>query len=396
MIKKVAILGSTGSIGKLLLNIIKKNKKKFKIVLLTANNNYKDLYKQTQEFNVKNVIVSNKDSFEKFKKLNKEKKVNIYNNFKNLEKITKSKIDYTMSAIVGIDGLGPTINIIKHTKTIAIANKESIICGWSLIKKNLKKYKTNFIPVDSEHFSIWFGLINKNRYDIEKIFLTASGGPFLKKSINYLQNISIKKALNHPNWSMGDKISIDSATMMNKVFEVVEAKNIFDIPYKKIKILIHPKSYIHTLIKFNSGMIKIIAHETSMKVPIFNTLFHNEAKLLNSKNIDITSLNNLNFEYPNLKQYPMLKVLKLLPIKNSLFETVMVSANDTFVNLFLDKKIAFVDIHKELFKILNKNEFLKLRKKQPNKIDDIIKINNYVRSKILKKVYKIKNAKKGD
>ncbi len=396
MKKKVAILGSTGSIGKLLLNIIRKNKKNFKIILLTANNNYKDLYKQTQEFNVKNVILRNKDSFEKFKKLNKGKKINIYNNFKNLEKITSSKIDYTMSAIVGIDGLGPTINIIKHTKTIAIANKESIICGWSLIKKNLKKYKTNFIPVDSEHFSIWFGLINKNRYDIEKIFLTASGGPFLKKSINYLQNISIKKALNHPNWSMGDKISIDSATMMNKVFEVVEAKNIFDIPYKKIKILIHPKSYIHTLIKFNSGMIKIIAHETSMKVPIFNTLFHNEAKLLNSKNIDITSLNNLNFEYPNLKQYPMLKVLKLLPIKNSLFETVMVSANDTFVNLFLDKKIAFVDIHKELFKILNKNEFLKLRKKQPNKIDDIIKINNYVRSKILKKVYKIKNAKKGD
>ena len=394
MKKKVAILGSTGSIGKLLLNIIRKNKKNFKIILLTANNNYKDLYKQTQEFNVKNVILRNKDSFEKFKKLNKGKKINIYNNFKNLEKITSSKIDYTMSAIVGIDGLGPTINIIKHTKTIAIANKESIICGWSLIKKNLKKYKTNFIPVDSEHFSIWFGLINKNRYDIEKIFLTASGGPFLKKSINYLQNISIKKALNHPNWSMGDKISIDSATMMNKVFEVVEAKNIFDIPYKKIKILIHPKSYIHTLIKFNSGMIKIIAHETSMKVPIFNTLFHNEAKLLNSKNIDITSLNNLNFEYPNLKQYPMLKVLKLLPIKNSLFETVMVSANDTFVNLFLDKKIAFVDIHKELFKILNNNEFLKLRKKRPNKIDDIIKINNYVRSKIIKNVYKIKNAKK--
>ena len=392
MKKKVAILGSTGSIGKLLLNIIKKNKKNFKIVLLTANNNYKDLYKQTQEFNVKNVILSNKDSFEKFKKLNKEKKISIYNNFKNLEKITRSKIDYTMSAIVGIDGLGPTINIIKHTKTIAIANKESIICGWSLIKKNLKKYKTNFIPVDSEHFSIWFGLVDQNRNDIEKLFLTASGGPFFKKSINHLQNISVKKALNHPNWSMGDKISIDSATMINKVFEVVEAKNIFDIPYKKIKILIHPKSYIHTLIKFNSGMIKIIAHETSMKVPIFNTLFYNEAKIFNSKKIDIKSLNNLKFEYPNLKQYPMLKILKLLPI----FETVMVSANDTFVNLFLDKKIAFVDIHKELFKILNNNEFLKLRKKRPNKIDDIIKINNYVRSKILKNVYKIKNAKKGN
>lgn len=388
MKKKVAILGSTGSIGKLLLNIIKKNKKNFEIVLLTANNNYKNLLKQTQEFNVKNVIITDKYSFEKFKKLNKKKNINVHNNFKNLEEIIKTKIDYTMCAIVGIDGLEPTIKIVKHTKIIAIANKESIICGWSLIKQNLKKYKTNFIPVDSEHFSLWFGLIDKNRNSIEKLFLTASGGPFLKKSINYLQNITVKKALNHPNWSMGDKISIDSATMINKVFEVVEAKNIFDISYKKIKILIHPKSYIHALIKFNNGMIKIIAHETSMRVPIFNTLFHNESKILKSKKIDITTLNNLNFEFPNLKQYPMLKILKLLPPKNSLFETVMVSANDTFVNLFLDKKIAFIDIQKELFKILNNNEFLKLRKIQPNKIGDIIRINKYVRSKILKKYIK--------
>ena len=388
MKKKVAILGSTGSIGKLLLNIIKKNKKNFEIVLLTANNNYKDLSKQTQEFNVKNVIISDKDSFEKFKKLNKTRKINVYNNFNNLQKVTKTKIDYTMSAIVGLDGLEPTINIIKHTKTIAIANKESIICGWSLIKENLKKYKTDFIPVDSEHFSLWFGLIEKNRNAIEKLFLTASGGPFLKKSINHLHNITVKKALNHPNWSMGDKISIDSATMINKVFEVVEAKNIFDIPYKKIEILIHPRSYIHALIKFNNGMIKIIAHETSMKVPIFNTLFHNESKILKSKKIDITTLNNLNFEFPNLKQYPMLKILKLLPIKNSLFETAMVSANDTFVSLFLDKKISFIDIQKKLFKILNNNEFLKLKKTQPNKIGDIIRINKYVRSKILKKFVK--------
>ena len=299
-----------------------------------------------------------------------------------------------MSAIVGIDGLEPTINITKHTKIIAIANKESIICGWNLIKKNLKKYKTNFIPVDSEHFSLWFGLMDKNMYTIEKVFLTASGGPFFKKPINYSQNISVKKALNHPSWEMGDKISIDSATMINKVFEVVEAKNIFNIPYKNIEILIHPKSYVHALIKFNSGLIKIIAHETSMKIPIFNSLFHNEPKILNSKKINIETLNNLNFQYPNLNQYPMLNILKLLPLKNSLYETVMVSANDTLVNLFLDQKIAFIDIQRELLKILKNNEFLKLRKIQPNRIGDIIKLNNYVRSKILKKVYKIKNVKK--
>ena len=394
MKKRVAILGSTGSIGKLLINIIKQNKQNFEIVLLTANHNYKDLLKQTQEFNVQNVILNNKNSFDKFNKLNKNKNIRVHYSFKNLEKIIKKKIDYTMSAIVGIDGLEPTINITKHTKIIAIANKESIICGWNLIKKNLKKYKTNFIPVDSEHFSLWFGLMDKNMYTIEKVFLTASGGPFFKKPINYSQNISVKKALNHPSWEMGDKISIDSATMINKVFEVVEAKNIFNIPYKNIEILIHPKSYVHALIKFNSGLIKIIAHETSMKIPIFNSLFHNEPKILNSKKINIETLNNLNFQYPNLNQYPMLNILKLLPLKNSLYETVMVSANDTLVNLFLDQKIAFIDIQRELLKILKNNEFLKLRKIQPNRIGDIIKLNNYVRSKILKKVYKIKNVKK--
>ncbi len=394
MKKRVAILGSTGSIGKLLINIIKQNKQNFEIVLLTANRNYKDLLKQTQEFNVQNVILNNQNSFDKFNKLNKNKNISVHYSFKNLEKIIKKKIDYTMSAIVGIDGLEPTINITKHTKIIAIANKESIICGWNLIKKNLKKYKTNFIPVDSEHFSLWFGLMDKNMYTIEKVFLTASGGPFFKKPINYSQNISVKKALNHPSWKMGDKISIDSATMINKVFEVVEAKNIFNIPYKNIEILIHPKSYVHALIKFNSGLIKIIAHETSMKIPIFNSLFHNEPKILNSKKINIETLNNLNFQYPNLNQYPMLNILKLLPLKNSLYETVMVSANDTLVNLFLDQKIAFIDIQRELLKILKNNEFLKLRKIQPNRIGDIIKLNNYVRSKILKKVYKIKNVKK--
>ena len=181
MKKKIAILGSTGSIGKSLLKIVDNNSD-FEVVLLSANKNYKELIKQTKRFKVKNIIISNNLSLKKFKKINKNKNIKIFQNYENLNEIFKSKIDYTMSAITGIDGLNPTIKIIKHTKKIAIANKESIICGWNLIKRNLKKYKTKFIPVDSEHFSIWYALQNLKNRNIDKIFLTASGGPLLNYS----------------------------------------------------------------------------------------------------------------------------------------------------------------------------------------------------------------------
>ena len=379
MKKKVAILGSTGSIGKLLLNIIKKNKKNFEIVLLTANNNYKNLLKQTQEFNVKNVIITDKYSFEKFKKLNKKKNINVHNNFKNLEEIIKTKIDYTMCAIVGIDGLEPTIKIAKHTKIIAIANKESIICGWSLIKQNLKKYKTNFIPVDSEHFSLWFGLIDKNRNSIEKLFLTASGGPFLKKSI---RKISLSDALKHPNWKMGKKISIDSATMMNKVFEIIEAKNIFNISYDKLNILTHPASYVHAILKFRDGLTNIILHDTTMKIPIYNTLYSNNVKFLKSNKLDLNILNNLDFQKVNLKQFPLVKIINYLPNRISLFETVIVSANDKLVDYYLNGQIKFNEIQKKLLNFINNKEFRKFKRIKSKKIQNIINLNKYVRLKI--------------
>ena len=178
MRKKIVILGSTSSIGKSLLNIIKKDQKKFKIELLTANTNYKDLISQAQKFKVKNIVITNQESFKKTKNFCKSGRINIFQNFENLKKILPKKVDYVMSAISGIGGLLPTHKIINHTKLIAIANKEAIICGWPLIKKELKKHKTEFIPVDSEHFSIFSLLNDKNKEYIEKIYITASGGPF--------------------------------------------------------------------------------------------------------------------------------------------------------------------------------------------------------------------------
>ena len=192
-----------------------------------------------------------------------------------------------LSSISGIQGLEPTTKIIKFTKKIAIANKESIICGWNLIQTELKKHKTEFIPVDSEHFSIWYGLKNFKTVNLEKVFLTASGGPFYKTTLNNFEKIKVSDALNHPNWKMGKKISIDSATMINKVYEVIEAKKVFNIGYQKIKILIHPKSYIHAILKFNNGLTNIIVHDTTMKVPIFNTLFLNSNLQLKTNRINI-------------------------------------------------------------------------------------------------------------
>ena len=381
MKKKIAILGSTGSIGKCLIDIIKKDKKNFEIILLSADENYKDLLKQAKFFKVKNLIITNENSYYEIKKDKFSKNINIYNDFDNFKKIFKKKIDYTMSSISGIQGLKPTIEIIKYTKKIAIANKEAIICGWDLIEKKLNKHKTEFVPVDSEHFSIWYALQDVNKNLIEKIYLTASGGPFLDKTFKKLKKVNIKQVTNHPNWKMGKKISTDSATMINKVFEVIEAKKIFNISYNKLSIIIHPKSYVHAIVKFNNGLTKIIVHDTSMKIPIFNSLYSSK-KIINSKKLDLKKLNNLDFRYANLKKFPIIRILKMLPNSTSFFETILVSMNDKLVDLFLNNKIKFTDISKKMNKMLNLYSLQKYKKIKPKNIEEIIKMNTKIRSDI--------------
>ena len=389
MKKKIAILGSTGSIGKTLIEIIKKDKKNFEIVLLSAEGNHKELLRQAKFFKVKNLIINNHDSFLKIKKNKLSKKMNIYKNFDNLDKIFKNKIYYTMSSISGIEGLKPTINMIKYTKKIAIANKEAIICGWDIIKSKLRKNNTSFIPVDSEHFSIWYALKNIDKNLIDNIYLTASGGPFLKIPLKKFKKVKKNQAINHPNWKMGKKISVDSATMMNKVFEIIEAKNIFNLEYKKIFALIHPKSYVHAIIKFNNGITKILIHETSMKIPIFNALYYNDLNnKISSKEIDINILNNLNFSKPDTKRFKALKLIKILPRKISLFETILITANDEVVKLFLKNKISFQKIVPTIHEIIKSKEFKKFKKITPKNLDNITELSKFVRFKIQSMVYK--------
>ena len=383
MKKKIVIFGSTGTIGKNLLSILKKDRKKIKLLLITANNNYREILKQVKIFDVKNIIIKDNKKFEHIKKILKNSKINIYNNFDSLDKIfKKKKIDYTMNAISGLDGLEPTLKIIKFTNSIAIANKEAIICGWSLISNRLKKYKTKFIPIDSEHFSIWSLIQNSKDENIEKVFITASGGPFHNLPLSKFKNISKSQALKHPNWKMGKKITIDSATMMNKVFEIIEAKKIFNMSYKKLSILVHPKSYVHAMVKFTNGLTKLLIHDTNMTIPIFNSLYPNFEKKIKSKLLDLSIINNLNFKKIDKKKFPVVKILDFLPDKDSLFETIIVTANDNLVKMYLADKIKFLDISKYLFKIINNKDFKKYKQIRPKNIDEIKKMSHYVSLKI--------------
>ena len=382
MKKKIAILGSTGSIGENTVKIIQSNKKDFNVIFLSSNNNIKKLFKQSIKLKPKAVIIFNKEKYNKFKYKFSKRKIKVFNSFNDLKSsIIKKKIDYIMCAISGLAGLDSTINSISSTKNIAIANKESIICAWGLIKKKLAKNKTNFIPVDSEHFSIWSLLQNESINNVEKIIITASGGPFLNHNLNKLKNVISKDAVKHPNWNMGKKISIDSATLMNKVFEIIEAQRIFNIDIKKFEILIHPKSYIHSIIKFINGQIKILAHDTDMKIPIFNTIYQNKIKKIKTNKININLLNNLNFSKPDIRRYKSVKILKKINNNNTLFETLLIAANDELVDQYIKNNIKFFEINKILTKILSYKKYSKLNKKKPKKISDIINLSEEVRLK---------------
>ena len=383
MKKKIAILGSTGSIGLTTLDIIYKNKKSFKIELLSTNRNIKKIKSQIKNFKVKNIIIHDKKIFDKnkfyFEKLN----INVYQNLRDFRREFKKKLDYVMCAITGLDGLEPTLNIIQSTKRIAIANKESIICGWNLIKRKLKKYKTEFIPIDSEHFSIFELIKNDKLENIKKIYITASGGPFLNVDKSKLSKFVPKNAIKHPTWKMGKKISIDSSTLINKVYELIEAKKIFELDYNKFEIIIQPTSYIHGVVLFNNGFCKILSHPTSMKIPIYNSLLFNKKILRLTENFDFEKMNNLNFQKIDNKKFPVFKILNKLTNNDSLYETVLVTANDVLVGLFLKKKIKFYEIYKILNRILDLKEYKRLKILKPKNLNQINKLSENVRLKTL-------------
>ncbi len=376
MKKKICILGSTGSIGKTTLEIISKNKTDFDVVLLSGNNNIKLLITQAKKFKPKYIYSNNFYFKEKLRIFCKANNINLIDDLILLKKI---KFDITVAAISGIAGLLPTINIIKFSKKILIANKESIICGWKFILKELKKYNCHFTPIDSEHFSIHNLIRYKNINTIKDIYLTASGGPFFKKKVN-LNKVTPAQAANHPNWKMGKKISIDSANLMNKVLEVIEASLIFNLPINKFKIIIHPQSLIHAVIEFKNGLSSMLYHYNDMKIPIANSLYNNFYNYKNNEH-EFLSQNQLTFIKANSKRNPSLKILKLKNVLNQKGFILISALNEILVQKFLENKITFSDITNKLLGILN-TKMVKnyLKNHQIRHINDVFKVYNFSRS----------------
>jgi len=366
---------------------LKKKKDIFKINLLSSNSNYKKICYQIKKYKPKIFLIFDYKVFKKIKKKFKNNKVRIINKLDNNIRIKKN--DITISAIPGIAGLEPTINLIKKSKKILIANKESIICGWKLIKSNAKKNSTKIVPIDSEHYSIMKLLENHKIDDIEKIFITASGGPFLNYKLSELKKITPSDALKHPKWEMGKKISIDSATLMNKILELIEAQKLFSIPDTKIDILIHPNSLVHAVINFKNGLTKLLYHETSMIIPLANAIFDGKIdikdfyKKRKKKNNKI--LDNLYFEKVNKKTFPIIKIKDELN-KFPSTPIILNAANEVLVSEFLKKKLPYLSIYKHIFEIMKDRNFKKYAIKNPKNIKQILKIDDWAKSAIRKKL----------
>ena len=382
MTKFVSILGSTGSVGLAVLKILDKDRLT-KINLLCANKSYSLICSQIKKYKPKIFIINNHLIFKKVKKKFKKKNTIILNTFNSLK--IKKKSDITVSAIPGIAGLQPTLKMIEGSKKILIANKESIICGWNLLSKKAKKNKTKIIPIDSEHFSIMKLLETNKLEDINKIYITASGGPFLNYSINQLQKIRPSDALKHPKWKMGKKVTIDSATLMNKILELIEAQLLFNLDLKKLDILIHPESLVHAVVELNNGLCKFIYHDTSMIIPIANAIYEDKLNINHFYIKKNNVIKNLTFKKVNKNIFPIIKLKKKL---NEYPATPIIinAANEILVDQFLRKKIPFSSIYKFIMAILKDRNYRKYAIKRPKNINQIFKVDNWARNRILEKL----------
>tara|TARA_B100000003_G_scaffold189939_1_gene187595 strand:- start:4127 stop:5281 length:1155 start_codon:yes stop_codon:yes gene_type:complete len=384
-LKKVAILGSTGSIGTQTLEVISDNKNIFEVELLTAFSNHTLLINQALLHKPKAIIFGDRSKEKVILNSLKNEEIEIYfgedslNNFLNY-----CNPDIVLTALVGKSGLIPTINIIKKGIDLALANKETLVVAGSIINKLCKEKKVNIYPVDSEHSAIFQCLVGESRDTIDKIILTASGGPFRNKKLNELKNISKKEALNHPNWEMGEKITIDSSTLMNKGLEVIEAKFLFDIDIQKIKVVVHPQSIIHSMVEFNDGSIKAQLGEPDMKLPIQYALFSGKRLKNKFTHYDFIKNNTLTFEEPCLKTFNNLKLAFDAGKLGGNAPCILNASNEIVVDAFLNEKIRYLDMTKIIEDSLNKISYIA----SPN-LDQLIETDIVTRKYTLDKINKL-------
>ena len=367
----VAILGSTGSIGRTSLKVISQNSKYFKVDLLACKNNKANIDKQIKKFLPKFVIITNNKNYNFFKKKKFKKKIKFFNNLKDFEKNIKTKFDKVVLGISSIEGLDYAFSFIKYSKELLLANKETIVCGGKLFLKKALNYNCKIIPIDSEHFCLMNILKNIDHKLIDNVYLTASGGPFLNTKNSKLAKVKPSLALNHPVWKMGKKISIDSATMANKGLEVIEACILFNLNPNKIKIKIHKQSKVHAAVVLKNGIVFLVAHNTSMSIPIENSLL--QSHQIAKKNNFFLQKDNFIFSFDEKKLLKFKMVSLAYKALNygqraCIFYNVI---NDSLVHAYLDKKIFFFQIYDKLNFVLNNKKLTSYFRKKIKNINDI-------------------------
>jgi len=357
--KHIAILGSTGSIGTQTLEVVDANPDKLTVEILTANNNSSLLIEQAKKYQPDTVVIANEDKYQEVKEALKDEPIKVFAGNKAIEDIVEfSTIDTIVTAMVGYSGLLPTIKAIKAGKHIALANKETLVVAGEIIKDLVAKHNVNIFPVDSEHSAIFQCLVGETGNEIEKILLTASGGPFRGKDIDFLKTVTAKQALKHPNWSMGAKITIDSASMMNKGFEAIEAKWLFDVKAEQIEVLVHPQSIVHSAVQFQDGSIKAQLGMPDMRVPIQYALTYPDRPLANYPRLNFMDYPNLTFEKPDFKTFRNLQLAFDAMDKGGNMACIINAANEIAVDSFLHDKISFLGMTDLIETCMQKVKFI--------------------------------------
>ncbi len=373
--KNVVILGSTGSIGKSTLDVVRNLKHKYNVVALSANSQWELLSKQINEFKPESVSLADETCVDSLRKSLSGNSVQILTGEDSVkEMVSKENVDIVLSAIVGGAGLPAAIEVIKNRKTLALANKEALVMAGGLIMPMAKENGVSIIPVDSEHSAVLQALRAGHRDEVKKIIITASGGPFRNHPKEKLSEVTKEEALNHPTWNMGKKITIDSATLMNKALEVIEAKWLFDLDATQIEVVIHPESIIHSLVEFCDGSVIAQMGLPDMKVPIQFALTYPDRENGNVKPLDLAKLGTLNFQKPDMDKFPALRLGYEVVEKGGTMGTTFNAANEVAVQEFLDNKIKFTDISKAVEHVMNEHNFIK----DPT-LQDIMDADEYAR-----------------
>ncbi len=384
--KHIAILGSTGSIGTQCLDVIKQHKDKFVAEVLVAGNNEQLLIEQALEFQPNMVVIANEAKYQTVADALQDQDIKVFAGESSINHVVQiSSVNMVLTAMVGFAGLKPTLKAIEAGKPIALANKETLVVAGDLIMKAVQKYRVPVIPVDSEHSALFQCLNGEPIETVKKLILTASGGPFRNKSEAELKEVNLEQALDHPNWDMGPKVTIDSASMMNKGFEVIEAFWLFGIPADKIEVVVHPQSIVHSMVEFIDGSMKAQLGNTDMRLPIQYALSWPNRIETHVKPISLTEIGTLNFEAPDTKRFPNLKLAFDALKKGGNTACVLNAANEIAVQAFLEKKIRFTDIA-----IVNKHVMNEVEYHKSTTIEDYIKSDKIAREKAVEQIKKLK------